>query len=228
MVDALINPTRFYVQSSDGIFFEWDTPLSDISLEGQTFYVEGNAGADTLYVGNNITVDATHLGDGANKIYLQGNFDDYYVTSNNGEYTLTGKGDRNEVVTVKYSYRDKDGSNPSLENQLYFADGSISLGYKTLRVDGSWKKLSSVTFDTSSKTPEFPVEMPELQGGDITKVFISDPTGANVTPFKPGASIEVQGNAGADQVYVGNNTVVDATSLAGGINIIYLQGSFGD
>jgi len=222
-------PVRYFIQEASGMFLEWDTPIDELSLIGQTYYIEGNAGPESLFIGNGVVVDATNLNSGANAIYLQGSFADYSITSyGNGVYLLEGIGDRTEKVEVKYSFSDKTGSSPELENQLVFADGALSLGYLSLRVDGQWQELSDLTLNTNSVTPSYPVQNLGLQGIGETKVFIADANGSKITPFKPGAVVEVQGNAGDDIVYVGNGTVVDATALNSGVNVVYLEGRFGD
>lgn len=51
----------------------------------------------------------------------------------------------------------------------------------------------------------------------VCKAFITDPTGGYIPALNQGAVLEVQGSIGADSVYVGEGTQVDATILGSGV-----------
>lgn len=214
--------TKFYIRESSGLFIELDTSITDIALDNQVFYVEGNKGADSIYVGNNVTVDARVLGSGADRIYLQGAFADYNITfTDSGEYTFTGfNNERTEVVNV--SATSVSGA------KISFSDGYLSL-YNLDLVNDSYEFVKPVALTgVDDLTPDFPLEGVETQGSTPSKVFIFDTEGGTVTPFKPGAQVIVQGGKGVDKVYVGDDTVVDASTLGSGADKVYLQGKFGD
>ena len=217
--------TKYYISESNGMFLQLSTAISELELPGQSFYVEGNRGPETLYVGNGIAIDASVLGSGANKIMLEGAFDDYSILyTDDGKYTFFGKGDaghgRTESVIVSAST--VNGS------AIYFSDGYLSLYDEDLvNTSGDFIKPIGLTGTTSS-TATFSFEDVSAQGSSPTKVYIFENTGGVITPFMPGSGVVIQGNQGIDKVYVGEGTVVDASTLGSGADQVYLQGDFAD
>ena len=216
-------PTKIFVTDTRGVWIDWYSPVSDLSTEGQSLLLTGNTGPDVLYVGNATVVDATALGSGADVIYLQGKFSDYDIKfDQSGRYTITGLGNnRTEVVTLAVG-DDLD--------QLYFADGHLTTDNLTLQnEEGDYVAMTEtmLTKGEGQGTPVFPITAP-AQGSAVTKIFVTDTGGVNLPAMHAGAHVVVTGNTGADTLYVANGTVVDATALGSGADVIYLQGKFSD
>jgi len=239
MATTYRSPTRFYIREASGIFVELETAFEQFSLDGHSFAVIGNVGEDQVYVAHATQVDATELGPGANKIYLQGAFDDYEITlkdASSGGYTISGKvgtDSQDTVLDVRASSNKSFENLPDFENKVYFSDGHVVLSFDELIDSGTgyteYTEITSANL-TGESTPAFPVSLSELQSSDAaTSIYITEAVlGTHISPFKPGAKIEVFGNNGADSIYVGLETEVVATELNFGANKIYFQGGFSD
>jgi hypothetical protein len=132
--------TKMFISEATGLWVDWYTVVSELSLTGQSLAVTGNDGADTVYVGNGTNIDATGLGASAavDKVYLQGHFADYNITHDaDGNYTITGaRNGRTEVVKITSGFGEND--------LLYFADGHVNTGNANLFDDqtGAFKDIT--------------------------------------------------------------------------------------
>jgi VCBS repeat-containing protein len=239
-VDFLASPTRYFIRERDGIFLELESAFGELPIADQDYAVFGGQGADEIYVGGGATIDATDLGTGANKIYLQGAFADYdvrLVDPDTGAFFVVGKADagRSEIVKVVASANTFDfpeynifNYDPSQENQIYFADGHVALSYQGLAAnnDNVYRALTADDI-TGTATQAFPISVP-TQSDSATRVFIRDSDGAHITSFKSGAHAQIFGAAGADTILVGNGTTIDARDLGIGSNKIYFEGAFNE
>ena len=239
-VDFLASPTRYFIRERDGIFLELESAFGELPIADQDYAVFGGQGADEIYVGGGATIDATDLGTGANKIYLQGAFADYdvrLVDPDTGAFFVVGKADagHSEIVKVVASANTFDfpeynifNYDPSQENQIYFADGHVALSYQGLAAnnDNVYRALTADDI-TGTATQAFPISVP-TQSDSATRVFIRDSDGAHITSFKSGAHAQIFGAAGADTILVGNGTTIDARDLGIGANKIYFEGAFNE
>jgi hypothetical protein len=116
---------------------------------------------------------------------------------------------------------------------LYFSDGHITLNAEsdTRLFDGtSFQSLQSGWL-TAGGTP---VTGPNERDTPTTastpaRVFITDAGGVDLPGLpQPGQRMVVSGSGGADSVYIKPGTYVDASSLGGGNDKVYLGGNLAD
>ena len=95
-------------------------------LEGQAFTAIGNGGVDEVFVAAGAKVDATHLGVGQDKIYLEGTWSSYQKTHEGFQLVLTREIynaylDANVTEEVRVI-----GGIGASNDMLHFRDGSVS------------------------------------------------------------------------------------------------------
>lgn len=213
--------SRYFITDSTGIFINWYSRLLGLETDGQELVLSGNSGADSVYVGERTQVDATVLLGGDDNIYLTGNFADYTQSIEGNQYTFSRDIDGfTESVTFVSNFGEND--------RLYFADGSVNIGFDNLFDSGAFRPIVGTELD-SQVTPAFPLDsIPAQSTGSATRVFVTDPTGEVIAAGIKGSVFQVSGNSGIDKVVVGEGTQVDATVLLGGRDEIYLSGNFAD
>ena len=146
-------------------------------LKDQSFTAVGNGGVDQVFVAAGATVDATNLGVGEDRIYLEGNWADYTTKTHNGfELVLSRpvpnpRGPEDIIEEVKVI-----GGIGASNDLLLFADGSISTRAALLAVrDNPNVDITTNTEVWDSSTTSFS-SIVELDGAN--NLTLSEDTGA--------------------------------------------------
>ena len=173
-------PMRVFIRGTDGA----DIPY--LGLSGQAMQVVGSAGADNIYVGLGVAVDARSLGAGNDSLYFTGALDDYtqVIDQDTGIYTFTHKTRPTEIVKLTSMGED---------DVLYFADGHIVFNALTdsrlynetterfIEIDATWlsaggSPLITEKLQYSKDGGATWQDVNESIGLDGTTITLNDPT----------------------------------------------------
>ena len=103
-------------------------------LKGATITAIGNGGEDEVFVAAGASVDATKLGVGEDRIYLEGVWSDYTKTTDGFQLTLTRAVTDPRTGEQQTEKVDVIGGIGASNDRLYFADGTVSTRDALLRM----------------------------------------------------------------------------------------------
>jgi VCBS repeat-containing protein len=165
------------------------SPRAGISVQ----YVGGEA-TDTVYVSDGARIDATQLGGEIDRIFFRGNWADYTKTISGSVLTFsrTVQG-VDEVVKVVGVSSGDPSDRDARDDQLFFADGSVSSGAARVALRTSLSVgLNSVEGrDLAQTTPGVGLSILKSQLDDVTSL---DPSSNIVLIFPEAVSKGVSGN----------------------------------
>ena len=209
--------SKYYITASPGSnLLDFELSYGTLGLDGQAYIYSGSTSVDMVFVRPGIVFDFTGSGASADKLYLTGNYIDYTMSLAGTVMTLT----RNvgpQVETVKVSKL------TSLTNsdKLVFADGTVST------FDLSAYLNSTASAPVPAGEPSLVPSLPATLNATV-KAYAVDSTGETFAPVNPGMNLMAIGSSGVDMVYVKAGSNVDASSLGGSFDKIYLTGNWSD
>jgi len=206
-----MSTTTYKITGTGENFIDLDLSFNDPTLVGETIAIEGSKGIDRVFVRSGLKVDVVQLGNGIDKIYLEGNFADYIAIVKGGNLVLTRNvNGRNEKVEVS-------AGSLGANDRLIFADGYVSSLNVKNSIDKGTPPPTLNTGETSQR-PDIPANLA------ATVNATSDGYGSTFVSMLPGMKLNVTGGAAVDTVYVKAGSEVDATGMGGGSDKIYLTG----
>ncbi|WP_137680178.1 beta strand repeat-containing protein [Aurantiacibacter suaedae] len=214
--------SKYIIVSTDGTetnFIDFDLNYGTLSLDGQEIQYLGSSSVDALFVRPGATYSLS-TGSGADKIYFEGSYSDYTVTTTGSTLTLTRTvGEKTETVNIA------GAASPRTPDVLVFSDGSVAANQAHSAV--AQGADAPVPTGETSRAP-VGAAAPDADLAASVKVAIFDPAGDTVSLAPQGMSFQVLGNAGVDVVYVADGAQIDASGLGGGQDIVYFRGKWSD
>ncbi|MGE0430564.1 MAG: hypothetical protein AB7P11_21380, partial [Hydrogenophaga sp.] len=190
----------YAIRRPDGDIVHLAHAFPGFDFGGAQGIVRGGIGDDEVWVGAGLSVDATQLNAGTNRIYFTGELGEYTQTiAANGLYTFTHNERSTEVVTI-YS----QGSN----DELWFANGHILFN----------AELDARLYDENSAQP-----YQQIQAG-----WLSEGGTPNATPdatLTIDSISEDTGPSGQDFVTSDADGLTIHATLSRGLNAVASQGS---
>ncbi|MEN7538764.1 hypothetical protein [Aurantiacibacter flavus] len=207
------------VDGDDKGFIDFELAYGTLSLQGQEIQYLGTSYVDALFVRPGATYSLA-TGSGADRIYLEGKFSDYSLSTSASTLTLTREV-AGKVETVNLA----GASSSRGADQFIFSDGTVAANEVFNHVAGGTS--APVPSGETSQNPTG-AAAPDADISAAMKVAVFDPEGETIALTKPGVTFQVLGNSGVDIVYVADGTQVDATGLGGGTDIVYFRGKWSD
>jgi hypothetical protein len=217
----MVATSKYYITSSPGSnLLDFDLAYGTLSLAGQEYVFSGTTSVDNVFVRPGIVFDFTGSAASADKLYLTGNYGHYAMSLAGTVMTLTRTVNQ-QVETVKVSKL----TSVLNSDKLVFADGTVS-------TFDLYAHLNSPT-TVSAPVPSAAIEtslapsLPTTLNATV-KAYAVDSLGENFAPVNPGMNLVAIGSAGVDVAYIKAGSNVDASSLGGGFDKIYLTGNWVD
>jgi len=215
----MVATSKYYITSSPGSnLLDFDLAYGSLSLVGQEYVFSGTTSVDIVFVRPGIVVDFTGSSASADKLYLTGNYGDYAKSLSGTLMTLT-RTVGGQLETVKVSKTTNVGNS----DKLIFADGTVS----TFDLYAHLSPVSPTVAPTPSGETSVSPTLPTTLNATV-KAYAVDSAGENFAPVAPGINLVTIGSAGVDKVYVKAGSNVDASSLGGSFDKIYMTGSWAD
>ena len=214
---VIATTSKYYITASPGSnLLDFELSYGALSLDGQAYVYSGSSSVDAVFVRPGIVFDFTGSGASADKLYLAGNYADY-TPSIAGTIMTLSRTVGQQTETIKVSKL------TSLLNsdKLVFADGTVSTFdlYAHLNSGAAAPTLAGET----SVVPSFPATL-----NATVKAYAVDSLGETFAPVNPGMNLMAIGSSGVDIVYIRAGSNVDASSLGGNFDKIYLTGNWSD
>jgi len=209
--------SKYYVTGSTGSnLLDFELSYGTLSLDGQEYVYSGSSSVDVVFVRPGIVFDFTGSGASADKLYLTGNYADYTPSLAGTTMTLT-RSVGLQIETVKVVKAASSGAS----DKLVFADGTVS----TFDLSAYLNSTASapVPAGETSLVPSLPATL-----NATVKAYAVDSTGETFAPVNPGMNLMAIGSSGVDIVYIRAGSNVDASSLGGGFDKIYMTGNWSD
>lgn len=200
---------------SNHIDLGFDFP--ELSLAGQRIRHFGSSGIDSITLHAGVDVDFSSTGSGQDKVYLAGSWSDYKSSLQQitgSTFSLaTGVDEEAQKVTFQR------GFSAALSDLLVFSDGVLDARTAT-------REKETAIPDSTNETSLEP-DLPDVFTGSVRMINVTS-EGLTFAPVGAGMSQEILGAESIDVVYVANGAFVNARSLGGGKDLIYLRGSFSE
>ena len=215
--------SKYFVLPSNGAnFIDFDLSLGSLSLQGQEIVFVGSTRSDAAFVHPGIGFDFTGSVGGVDKLYLEGNLNDYAIATSGTSFLLLSRGSGASLETVKVA---KDSRGAAISDVLVFADGTVN----------TYDLYEAVANQTARPTPSGETSLnpaaPAAPGSVLDasiKAFSIGATGETFAMARPGMAMTVVGGIGVDTIYVPDGGNVDATGLVGNADWIYFRGNWAD
>lgn len=215
----MVATSKYYITNSPGSnLLDFDLAYGSLSLVGQEYVFSGTTSVDIVFVRPGIVVDFTGSSASADKLYLTGSYGDYAKSLSGTLMTLT-RTVGGQVETVKVSKTTNVGNS----DKLIFADGTVSTFDLYAHLSPVSPTVAPTPTGETSVSPTLPTTL-----NATVKAYAVDSAGENFAPVAPGINLVAIGSAGVDKVYVRAGSNVDASSLGGSFDKIYMTGSWAD
>ncbi len=203
--------------SSDSFIFEWSSTITGFDLFDTPFVFEGSSAVDSIWIGDNASIDVTDSKEGSDNFYLQSYLGEYNQSIVGSTYTLKHKLNLNESITFSGNSGDR----------VYFSDGSMILDtFSTQNSAGVYQTLSAEMF-TGSPTPAYTSVSPYIATNTgSTVIQVNDSDGFTVPLGTVGQNLTIVGGAGVERVHVSNYQTVNMVQAALGSDVAYLYDKF--
>ena len=220
--------SKYFVVNTSGDnsnFIDFDLRYGSITTAGETIQYNGSPSKDALFVRPGLTYDLSNTAGSNDKIYLSGSLADYTLLADSVNNTLTlTRSSLNESVKVS-------SGTPTAFDSLIFANGVVNT-YALFSAAASNGTVPLPTPNASVETSLTPVAGSGAAPGTTLNATVNayaiNQSGETFASVKHGVNLIVNGGGGVDKVYVADGESVNATNLAGGVDLIYMRGNWAD
>ncbi|MCA3035572.1 MAG: hypothetical protein ING33_10290, partial [Rhodocyclaceae bacterium] len=213
---------KYFVYGGQPSFFEFDLDYTaaGISLRGSEVLYTGGAGVETVYAARGISFDFTNASGQVDRLYLNASLSDYSLGRQGTNLLLTENASGSVIKVL--------AGNTLSFDRVVFTDGmASSKALYDAAGSGAAPGLDAATKTPANKSDLY-AAMGTLPEASI-KAFAATNEGVTFGAApKGGATLIATGGSGVDIVYVAAWSKVDAVDLSGGVDRIYLTGSFSE
>ena len=231
---SVLNKIYIKRNAADEALFDLELDYGVLSSNGQKFTFVGTRFAEGVFVRPGMEIDFSRTAGAVDRIYFENGFADYafQLDPTAGLLTVTrGTGSAAETVIVSVA------STSASSDMLIFNGGGIStLAVKNALLNAGYVPgasgislpASAVVLDgnLTSQAPVSPVLQEQMVPTVSADVYMG--LGGQIKTQGPAVSLKIIGSRGVDVVYVTDGSQVDATRLSGGVDQVYLRGSYAD
>lgn len=224
---------RYFISGTGSDLTDLRSIIGSYNPIGETFVLTGNSLVNTVYAAPGVVLDARNLLGGIDTIFFSSNWQDYTkdISSISGAIVFTNT--YNSTGLVEKVIVSNGGTALGIDT-LVFADGAIM----TDSANSALKTTISSTLSdlgnnwNSAITAHNPGVLLPTTINATERVFLStsaeETHGAVFAASEIGMRYIVTGSSKPDDVYVATGSTVDARSLLGGTDTIYLTGKWSD
>ena len=224
---------RYFISGTGSDLTDLRSTIGSYNPIGETFVLTGNSLVNTVYATSGVVLDARNLLGGTDTIFFSSNWGDYTkdISSISGAIVFTNTDSSTGLVEKVIV---SNGGTALGRDKLVFADGAImtNIANSALKttLDSTLNDLGN-SWNSAITTHNPGVLLPTTTNA-TERVFLSasaeETHGAVFAASEIGMHYIVTGSSKPDDVYVATGATVDARSLLGGTDTIYLTGKWSD